>query len=133
ITRPPGRGAGSGAPPFPADQATPGPMARSVTDAAIMPGALEGAQADPNDPATTKCPPPAGRDYTRFLNPNGLKGARIGIPRAFFYDSTPAGATRPRGGLSPAQRKDMDGAVGVRQARGAGAGEPATSPTAVAT
>ena len=33
-----------------------------------------------------KCPPPAGRDYTRFLNPDGLKGARIGIPRAFFYD-----------------------------------------------
>jgi amidase len=74
--------------PITADQDTPGPMTRSVTDAAIMLGAMESPSADPNDPATTKCPPPAGRDYTRFLNPNGLKGARIGIPRAFFYDPT---------------------------------------------
>ena len=66
-------------------------MTRTVTDAAIMLGAMEGAQPDPNDPATRKCPPPAGRDYTRFLNPDGLKGARIGIPRAFFYDRTSAG------------------------------------------
>ena len=49
-------------------------MTRTVTDAAIMLGAMEGAQPDPNDPATTKCPPPAGRDYTRFLNPTGLQG-----------------------------------------------------------
>src|SRR5712691_600287 len=74
--------------PITADQDTPGPMAKSVTDAAVLLGILEGAQPDPNDPATRKCPPPAGRDYTRFLNPAGLKGARIGIPRAFFYDKT---------------------------------------------
>src|SRR5205823_4281100 len=74
--------------PITADQDTPGPMARSVTDAAIMLGAMEGGVPDPNDPATTKCPPPAGRDYTKFLNVRGLNGARIGIPRAFFYDST---------------------------------------------
>src|ERR1700675_4983747 len=84
--------------PITADQDTPGPMAKSVTDAAIMLGALEGAAPDPNDPATRKCPPPAGRDYTKFLNADGLKGARIGIPRAFFYEATSAGSTAPRGG-----------------------------------
>ena len=39
---------------------------------------------DPNDPATQTCPPPPNRDYTRYLKPDGLKGARIGIPRAYF-------------------------------------------------
>src|SRR5260221_244243 len=72
--------------PITADQDTPGPMARSVTDAAILLGALEGGAPDPNDAATRRCPPPPGRDYTRFLNPEGLQGARIGIPRANFYD-----------------------------------------------
>src|SRR6185312_137393 len=57
--------------PITADQDTPGPMARTVSDAAIMLGALEGATPDPNDSATRKCPPPAGRDYTRFLIPSG--------------------------------------------------------------
>ena len=51
-----------------------------------MLGALEGAAPDPNDPATSACAPPPDRDYTQFLNADGLKGARIGIPRAFFYD-----------------------------------------------
>src|SRR5262245_6545771 len=74
--------------PITADQDTPGPMTRWVSDAAIMLGAMESAAGDPNDSATFKCPPPAQREYTRFLNPNGLKGARIGIPRAFFYDRT---------------------------------------------
>src|SRR6202042_2912725 len=44
--------------PITADQDTPGPMAKSVTDAAIMLGALEGAAPDPNDPATAQCPRP---------------------------------------------------------------------------
>src|SRR5256884_3376450 len=48
--------------PITADQDTAGPMARTVTDAAILLGALESAAPDPNDPATSKCPPPAGRD-----------------------------------------------------------------------
>src|SRR3954463_3539053 len=51
--------------PITADQDTPGPMTRSVADAAIMLGAMESAQPDPNDAATRKCPPPPGRDYTR--------------------------------------------------------------------
>jgi amidase len=58
-------------------------MARSVTDAAILFGALEGAKPDPNDPATSTCTPPPGRDYTPFLKADGLKGARIGIPPHF--------------------------------------------------
>ena len=72
--------------PITADQDTAGPMAKTVTDVAIMLGALESPAPDPNDPATKTCTPPPGRDYTKFLKPDGLKGARIGIPRAFFYD-----------------------------------------------
>src|SRR5260221_426543 len=72
--------------PITADQDTAGPMARTVADAAILLGALEGGAPDPNDAATRRCPPPPGRDYTRFLKKDGLKGARIGIPRANFYD-----------------------------------------------
>src|SRR5437016_12737341 len=74
--------------PITADQDTAGPMAKSVADAAIMFGALESASPDANDPATAKCTPPQGRDYTRFLNASGLKGARIGIPRAFYFEKT---------------------------------------------
>src|SRR5437016_4166793 len=50
--------------PITADQDTAGPMARSVSDAAIVLGVVEGP--DSNDPATTKCPP--NGDYTKFLN-----------------------------------------------------------------
>ena len=72
--------------PITADQDTAGPMARTVTDAAILLGALEGAEPDPNDPATTRCEPPEGGDYTRFLDADALAGARIGVPRALYYD-----------------------------------------------
>lgn len=83
--------------PITADQDTAGPMAKTVTDVAIMLGALESPAPDPNDPATKTCTPPPGRDYTKFLNLDGLKGARIGIPRAFFYDriNPPGGSTSP--------------------------------------
>src|SRR5690349_19900739 len=85
--------------PITADQDTAGPMAKFVADVAIMFGALESAQPDPNDPATQKCTPPPGRDYTRFLNAGGLKGARIGVPRAFYYDKiTPPGPESSGGG-----------------------------------
>jgi amidase len=122
--------------PITADQDTPGPMTRTVADAAIMLGAMEGAKPDPNDSATTKCPPPAGRDYTKFLNPKGLAGARIGIPRAFFYDRTAAGAAaggQPRGGLNDAQRKAMDEAIAVLKAQGAVIVDPADIPSVTAT
>jgi amidase len=108
-------------------------MTRTVSDAALMFGALEGAQPGPNDPATRKCPPPAGRDYTRFLNPNGLKGARIGIPRAFFYDATSAGSTAPRGGLNDAQRKIMADVIAVLTQHGAVIVDPADIPSVVDT
>ena len=51
--------------PITADQDTAGPMAKNVTDAAIMLGALESAAPDPNDAATSTCPVPPNRDYTR--------------------------------------------------------------------
>lgn len=85
--------------PITADQDTAGPMARTVTDAAILLGALESPEPDPNDPATKTCTPPPGRDYTRFLKTDALKGARIGIPRAFFYDQmNPPGSPPQRTG-----------------------------------
>ncbi len=93
--------------PITADQDTAGPMARTVTDAAIMLGALESASPDPNDPATKNCTPPPAKDYTRFLRADGLKGARIGIPRAFFYDRAEPPAKRPgAGGGGPQPRAD---------------------------
>src|SRR5204862_4170925 len=48
--------------PITGDQDTPGPMARTVTDAAILLGALESKLPDPNDPATNRCSPPLNRD-----------------------------------------------------------------------
>lgn len=119
--------------PITADQDTPGPMARTVADAAIMLGALEGASPDPHDSATTRCPPPAGRDYTKFLNAKGLAGARIGIPRAFFYDRIAVpGSTNQRGGLSDAQRAAMDTVIATLKAQGAVIIDPADIPSVLA-
>jgi len=66
--------------PITADQDTAGPFARTVRDAAIMLGVMQGF--DPNDPATTACLTPGNclSDYTRFLNAHALKGARIAVP-----------------------------------------------------
>ncbi len=63
-------------------QDTAGPMARTVTDAAILLGVLAGA--DERDPITLRSRGKAHADYTKFLDPNGLKGARIGIARKYF-------------------------------------------------
>jgi amidase len=106
--------------PITADQDTAGPMARTVADAAVMLGALESPVPDPNDPATTACQAPPNRDYTTHLKADALRGARIGIPKAFFYDPvTPPGEKEPRGGLNPAQRKAMDEAIAVLKQAGA--------------
>jgi amidase len=119
--------------PITADQDTAGPMARSVADAAILLGALEGSAPDPNDPATSRCSPPPGRDYTRFLDPNGLRGARIGVPRANFYDKvTPPGAKEPRGGQSEDQARVMAEAIAILKERGAVVVDPADIPSVVA-
>jgi amidase len=63
-------------------QDTAGPMARSVTDVAIVLGAIAGP--DSRDPATAASEGKTHRDYTQFLDKEGLKGARIGVPRQFF-------------------------------------------------
>jgi amidase len=118
--------------PITADQDTPGPMARTVADAALLLGVLEGAAADSNDPATSRCPRVPGGDYTRYLNREGLKGARIGIPRAFFYDKlTPPGAKEPRGGLDPAQARVMDEAIAILRQQGAVIVDPVEIPSIV--
>jgi amidase len=57
-------------------QDTAGPLTRTVRDAAILLNVL--AAVDPLDPATESLQRPA--DYTRFLDPDGLRGARIGVP-----------------------------------------------------
>ncbi len=120
--------------PITADQDTPGPMTRTVADAALMLGALEGSAVDSNDPATSKCSRVPGGDYTRYLNREGLKGARIGIPRAFFYDKlTPPGAKEPRGGLVPAQAKVMDEAIAILKKQGAVIVDPVEIPSIVST
>lgn len=69
----------SGIIPISCTQDTAGPMARTVTDAAILLGALAGA--DEADPVTLESRGKAYDDYTRFLDPEGLSGRRIGIDR----------------------------------------------------
>jgi amidase len=66
--------------PITADQDTAGPLARTVTDAAILLGVLAGY--DPLDPATAACLQPGNclSDYTRYLDKKALKGARIAVP-----------------------------------------------------
>ncbi|HZQ24277.1 MAG TPA: amidase [Terriglobales bacterium] len=59
-----------------------GPMARTVTDAAILLGALTGV--DSEDSASVASQGKSYTDYTRFLDPNGLQGARIGVVRRYF-------------------------------------------------
>ena len=143
--------------PITADQDTAGPMAKTVADVAIMFGAMESPSPDPNDAATRLCTPAPGRDYTKFLNKDGLKGARIGIPRASFYDAfTPPGPPlepppdaagrgrggrggrgggapggNGRGGLNAEQRKAMDDAIAVLKAQGAIIVDPANIPSIV--
>jgi amidase len=118
--------------PLTADQDTAGPMARTVTDAAVVLGALESSVPDPNDPGLPTCPRPTNRDYTPHLKRDGLKGARIGIPRAFFYDPvTPPGETAPRGGLNPDQAQVMADAIEVLKREGAVIVDPADIPSVV--
>ncbi len=118
--------------PITADQDIAGPMARTVTDAAIFFGALEGAEPDPNDAATQRCEPPPNGDYTRFLNGDGLQGARIGIPRAMYYDSVQVpGTDRWRGRLSEEGRAMMAEAIQILEANGATIVDPADIPSVI--
>ena len=65
-------------------QDTAGPMTRSVEDAAILLGALAGI--DPADPVTCRSKNKTHSDYTKFLDKDGLKGARIGVPKYIYKD-----------------------------------------------
>ena len=68
--------------PISPSQDTAGPMARTVSDAAILLGALTGL--DPHDPQTDTSHGKSHSDYRPFLQKEGLRGARIGIARNYF-------------------------------------------------
>jgi amidase len=91
-------------------QDTAGPMARTVTDAAILLGALAGV--DEDDPATEASRDKALADYTKSLHPDGLRGARIGVVRKFF-------------GISDAVDKLMNQAIEDMKGQGAVIVDPA--------
>jgi len=74
----------AGVVPISADQDTAGPIARNVTDAAALLGAMTGV--DPNDSATAEQVGNAFTDYTQFLDADALKGARIGVWREFSFE-----------------------------------------------
>jgi amidase len=120
--------------PITADQDTAGPMAKFVADTAILMGVLESGSPDANDAATSRCTPPPNRDYTPHLKADGLKGARIGIPRAFYYNAvTPPGAKEARGGLNADQAKVMTEAIDILTKQGAVIVDPADIPSVVDT
>lgn len=79
----------SGIIPSTTSQDTAGPMARTVTDAVILLGAMTGI--DDKDKATAASQDHALQDYTVFLDADYLSGARIGIPRAYYNELDPAG------------------------------------------
>ncbi|QRO01466.1 amidase [Archangium violaceum] len=106
----------SGIIPISASQDTAGPMARTVADAAALLGVLAGI--DPNDAVTATSKGRAQADYTRFLDPNGLKGARIGVPRERFF------------GYHPATDALVERALELMKAQGAILVDPAPIPMA---
>ena len=97
-------------------QDTVGPIARTVADAAIVLGALTGV--DRRDPATGESAGKFFTDYTRFLDRNALRGARIGIPRQAFF------------GYSEKADAIAEAAIAVMKAQGAVIVDPANIPTA---
>jgi amidase len=96
-------------------QDTAGPMCRTVTDVAILLGALTGV--DSRDEATKASAGKSFADYTKFLDANGLKGARIGIHRTGF-------------GFNDAVDKLMNDCIDIIKKRGAVIVDPADIPTA---
>jgi amidase len=80
----------AGVVPISAEQDTAGPIARNVTDAAVLLGAATGV--DPNDPATAGQTGNAFGDYTQFLDDDALEGARIGVWRVGTYDPALVGS-----------------------------------------
>jgi len=107
-----------------------GPMTRNVADAAIMLGALEGTEPDANDPASGVCEPIPGGDYTPHLRSDGLAGARIGIPRAFYYEPITLEG-RSLGGLDAEAAALMEEAIAALRAAGAEVVDPVDVPSLV--
>lgn len=101
--------------PVSSTQDTPGPMTRTVRDAAILLSAIAGK--DRRDPATQGAK--IVQDYTAFLDPHGLKGARIGVPRAEYWDK-----------LSPEQADIVENALQCIRDCGATVIDPAEIATA---
>jgi amidase len=107
----------SGIIPISHSQDTGGPMTRTMRDAAIMLGILAGP--DPADPATTITRSGGAiADYTQYLDPNGLRGARIGVARAKFF------------GYSDVVDKTINDAIATMKAQGAVIVDPANIETA---
>lgn len=104
----------SGIIPIAHSQDTAGPMTRTVTDAAILLSALVGI--DPRDDVTKESRGKSSPDYTKFLDPDGMKGARIGVARKFF-------------GFSDAVDKLMEEAIAAMKNLGAVIVDPADVPT----
>jgi amidase len=73
----------AGVVPIAHSQDTIGPMARNVTDAAVLLGALTGVDGD--DDSTASSEGKSHTDYTKFLDKNGLEGSRIGVPREVYF------------------------------------------------
>ena len=111
----------SGILPITADQDTAGPLARTVTDAAILLGEIAGH--DPNDPATAPCLIPGNcfSDYTKFLKKHALRGARIAVPRVPYWN-----------GFTPAQQQIMLDAIAALRAEGAFVADPLEIPNQAA-
>jgi amidase len=93
-----------------------GPMARSVADAALLLGAMTGV--DPADTATRASVSHARTDYANALDPNALKGARIGVARKQYF------------GYSDAADRAILAAIADLKSAGAVIVDPANIPTA---
>lgn len=105
--------------PIAMSQDTAGPMARTVSDAAILLSAMVGI--DPADPATLVSKGQAHPDYTRFLQADGLRGARIGIPRGPWFGGEDDDEER----FGPEEQALFAAAVEKLQALGAEIVDPA--------
>jgi amidase len=104
----------SGVVPIAHSQDVTGPMARTVADAATVLGPMTGV--DPRDPATADSRGHAFRDYRRFLDPDGLRGARVGVWREGVF------------GVSPEADAVAEAAIGELSRLGATVVDPADIP-----
>jgi amidase len=92
----------SGVVPIAHSQDVTGPMCRTVADAATVLGAMTGV--DPRDPATAQSQGHSFKDYRKFLDPNGLRGARIGVYREGVFGITPEGDAVAEAAISELSR-----------------------------